>query len=128
MATALAGSIARTKVEYITRGVAVQEWGATVSGVGLPMHAAHLPEKTVHISPPSTLAGTSRIIIEGSNGSAASTATWVPLTTPTDGLLDFTAVTTGGQMKVIRENPRMIRPHFETVTTGETLVVRIIAR
>ena len=128
MATALAGAIARTKVEYITRGVAVQEWGATVSGVGPPFHGAHLPEKTVHVSPPTTLGGTSRVIIEGTNGSAPSTATWVPLTTPTDGLLDFTAVTAGGQINVIRENPRMIRPHFHTVTAGETLTVHLIAR
>jgi hypothetical protein len=126
MATALAALLG--KVEYIERGVAVQEWSATISGVGNPLHAPHLPEKTVHIGAPTTLAGTSRIIIEGSNGTAASTATWLPLTTPTDGLLDFTSVTAGGQLKVIRENPRMIRPHFHTVTTGETLTVRIVAR
>jgi uncharacterized protein YxjI len=89
------------------------------------MIAANLPDKTVQLQGPT--GGTSRIIIEGTNGAAASTATWVTLTTPTDGSLDFTDVT-GGTLKVIRENPLMIRPRFETVTSGKSLTVQIVAR
>lgn len=110
---------------YISKGVHSMSWSATVSGVGTPLDAAALPEKTVQMQGPT--GGTSRIIIEGTNGDTAGTATWVTLSTPTDGLLDFTNVT-GGILKVIRESPRMIRPRFETVTTGKTLTVLIVSR
>jgi hypothetical protein len=122
MATAITALLA--KVESPVRGVYIQEWTATVSGRGNPLHAAYLPDKTVQMQGPT--GGTSQIIIEGTNGSVVSTATWITLTTPTDGDLSFTNVT-GGTMKVIRENPLMIRPHF-SVVTGGTMTVRIVAR
>lgn len=125
MATAVAALLA--EVKSLTKGVYFQEWTATVSGVGNPLHAAHLPDKTVYIGAVTTGSGTSRVYVEGTNGAAASTATWATLTTPTDGLIDFTGVSTPS-IKIIRENPRMIRPVFLTVTTGETMSVGIICR
>ena len=123
MATAIAALFAPCVA--IARGVYAQRWTATVSGVGNPMKAAHLPDKTVQLQGPT--GGTSNIIIEGTNGSVVSTATWITLTTPTDGDLNFTNVT-GGIMKVIRENHFMIRPKFLTVTAGKALTVQIIGR
>ena len=123
MATAPAALI--TNGKYISKGVYSMGWSATVAGVGNPMYAAALPDKTFQLQGPT--GGTSNIVIEGTNGSTVSTATWITLTTPTDGLIDFTNVT-GSILKVIRENPRMIRPNFVTVTTGKTLTCTIIAR
>jgi|6_EtaG_2_1085325.scaffolds.fasta_scaffold03487_7 hypothetical protein len=111
---------------YVQRGVLKMEWTATVSGVGNFLDAPHLPDKTVHIKAPSTISGTSRIIIEGTNG-APSDGPWTTLTTPTDGLLDYVGIVTS-MMKVIRENPLYIRPRYETVTAGESLNVVIISR
>ena len=123
MATAIASLLADTVA--ISRGVYLTEWSATASGVGNPLSAPDFPDKTVQLQGPT--GGTSRIILEGTNGALASTATWIVLTTPTDGDIDFTNVT-GGVLKIIRENPRMIRPRFETVTSGKTLIVRIVSR
>lgn len=111
--------------DYIIQGVHKMEWSATISGVGNPLQAAHLPDKTVQLLGPT--GGSSQIIIEGTNGDAPSTAIWTILTTPTDGDLDFTNVT-GGIIKAIRENPRMIRPRFPAVTAGTILNVIIISR
>ena len=122
MATAVAALLGSGS--YIQKGVYTHTWNATVSGRGNPLSAVHLADKTIQIQGPT--GGTSRIIIEGTNGDDASTATWITLTTPTDGALDFTNVT-GGQLKGILQNPRLIRPHFETVTTGKTLSVILIA-
>ena len=123
MATAIAALQAASVA--VARGVYAQRWTATISGVGNPMVAANLPDKTVQIQGPT--GGTSRIIIEGTNGAVVSTATWVTLSTPTDGALDFTDVT-GGTLQVIRENPLMIRPRFDTVTAGKTLTAQVLAR
>ncbi len=128
MATALATMLAECTA--IAKGVYRQKWSAGVvasGNVGNPMVAPNLPDKTVYIEGPSTAAGTTRIIIEGTNGAVVSTATWTTLTTPTDGALDFSGVT-AARIKVIRENPRMIRPRFPVVTAGETVSVEIIAR
>ena len=124
MATAIAALQSAGK--YIARGIYQMEWTAAVSGVGTPLDAFQYPDKTVQIQGP-TSGGSSRIIIEGTNGGVVSTATWITLTTPTDGDLDFTNVT-GGVMRAIRENPRMIRPRFESVTAARSLNVRIIAK
>jgi hypothetical protein len=117
-------------VEYIYKGVAEMKWGATISGVGNSFDAPHLPEKTVHIKAPTTAGGTTRVIIEGTNATTVTGADAVfqTLTSPTDGLLDFTTIAAAGILRVIRENPRFIRPRFETVTAGENLQVRIVAR
>jgi hypothetical protein len=110
---------------YIHGGVYEQTWNATVSGRGHPMAAPHLPDKNIQLQGPT--GGTSRIIMEGTNGSVASTATWITLRSVTDGAIDSTNVT-GGLFFQPRGNPRMIRPHFETVTAGKTLSVIVIAK
>jgi hypothetical protein len=110
---------------YIARGVYQHTWNATVSGRGNPLSAANLPDKTVQFQGPT--GGTSRVILEGTNGGVASTATWITMKSVTDGSMDMTNVT-GGTFFQIRGNPRMIRPHFETVTTGLTCSVIIVAR
>jgi hypothetical protein len=117
-------------VSYIQKGVAQMTWGATISGVGNSFDAPHLPEKTLHIRPPTTAGGTSRIIIEGTNSTTITGAdeVFTTLTSPTDGQLDFTSIPAAGIIRAIRENARFIRPRFETVTTGETLQVQIVAR
>jgi hypothetical protein len=117
-------------VEYVQKGVAQMTWGATISGVGNSFDAPHLPEKTLFISPPTSAGGTSRVIIEGSNVSTVTGAinVFTTLTSPTDGQLDFSAIPAAGIIRVIRENPRVIRPRFETVTAGEDLQVMIVAR
>ena len=89
------------------------------------MAAPHLPDKNIQLQGPT--GGTSRIIMEGTNGSVASTATWITLRSVTDGAIDSTNVT-GGLFFQPRGNPRMIRPHFETVTAGKTLSVIVIAK
>lgn len=82
----------------LSKGVYRMEWSsdAGVTGVGNPLVGAHLPDKTVAFYGPT--GGTSQVILEGTNGSVPSTATWVTLTTPTDGDLSFTNVT-GGIMR-----------------------------
>ena len=128
MTTAIAALIGYGK--YVSKGVHEQVWNANVSGRGNYLDAAALPDKTVHILGPSTGGGSSRIILEGTNESYPTTPTarWTTLTSPTDGDFDFTAMVTVGIIRALRENPRYIRPHFETVTTGETLGVIIISR
>jgi hypothetical protein len=112
---------------YIARGVYQHTWSATISGRGNPLSAANLPDKTVQITGPT--GGTSRVILEGSNGapSTADTATWITMRSVTDGAIDTTNAT-GGLFFQFRGNPRMIRPHFDTVTTGKTLSVIIVAK
>ena len=113
--------------EALSRGVYRMDWSSDsgVTGVGNPFVGAHLPDKTVALYGPT--GGTSQIIIEGTNGSVVSTATWVTLSTPSLGDLDFTNVT-GGKMLIVRENPFMIRPRFAVVTTGKVLNAVIVAR
>ncbi len=115
---------------YVSKTVHEQSWTATVSGRGNFLDAANLPDKTVQIGGPSTAAGTSRIIIEGTNESwpTTPTARWSTLTSPTDGVFDFTAMATTAIIRTLRENPRYIRPFFQVVTAGETLRVTIISR
>ena len=115
---------------FIAKGVHQQTWNATVSGRGNPLSAANMPDKTVTIGGATTAAGTSKVIIEGTNEPYATTPTalWQTLTSPTDGDLDFTALATTIVVRAIRESPRFIRPHFDTVTTGSTLQVIIISR
>lgn len=110
---------------YIHGGVYQQTWTATVSGVGHPMGAPHLPDKTIQMQ--GTTGGTSRIIMEGTNGSVASTATWITLRSVTDGAIDSTNVT-GGLFFQTRGIHRMIRPNFDIVTAGKTLSVIVIAK
>lgn len=118
----------------IARGVyqTVWDWTATATGSSNPMSAHRFPDKTVQVFHPT--GGTSRIVIEGSNVTAAlngadvgSASDWTVLTTPTDGLLQVAgALINSGDIKVIRENPRWIRGRASTVT-GDIKVV-IIAR
>jgi hypothetical protein len=110
---------------YISKGVFQQTWNATISGRGNPMSAAQFPDKQIQIQGPT--GGTSRVIIEGTNGSVPSTATWITMQTVTDGALDFTNVT-GGLMFQPRGNPLLIRPFFQVVTTGLTASVIIVAK
>jgi hypothetical protein len=114
---------------YIAKGVYQHTWTATVSGRGNPLSAANLPDKTFTLNGATTAAGTSRVILEGTNdASPGATTVWMPLTSPTDGDMDFTTLPTTAVMRSIRENPRYIRPHFHTVTTNSTLNLIIIAR
>tara|TARA_Y100000310_G_scaffold258188_1_gene266510 strand:+ start:2666 stop:3046 length:381 start_codon:yes stop_codon:yes gene_type:complete len=116
--------------KYIMKGVHEMIWTTSgAAGAGTPLDAPNLPDKTMYINGPSTGGGTSQIIIEGTNITGApSVVPWITLTSPTDGLLDFTAMVTTAIMRVIRENPLRIRPRFAVVTTGETLSVVIISR
>lgn len=123
MATAVAALLGSGN--YIARGVYQHTWSATISGRGNPLSAANLPDKTVQIQGPT--GGTSQVILEGTNGAAASTATWITMRSVTDGAIDITNAT-GGLFFQLRGNPRMIRPHFATVTTAKTLSVIIVAK
>lgn len=116
--------------DYISRGVHQQTWSATISGRGNPISNASLPDKTVSIAGATTAAGTSRVIIEGTNEAwpTTPTAVWQTLTSPTDGNMNFTTLATTMIVRAIRENPRFIRPNFDTVTGGSTLQVIIISR
>ncbi len=129
---ATADVIGATKA--LARGVyqTVWSWTSTATGASNPMSCHAYPDKTVQAFHPT--GGTSRIVIEGSNVTAAlngadigSASDWTVLTTPTDGLLQVAgAFVNSGDIKVIRENPRWIRGRASTVT-GNIKVI-IIAR
>jgi len=123
MATAIAALLAKT--EAIAKGLYHINWSATVSGVGNPFVGPHLDWSTVQIQGPT--GGTSQVDIEGTNGQAVSTATWITLESVSGESLSFTNVT-GGRMLSIREIPFMVRPNFSTVTAGKTLSVTMVVR
>lgn len=102
------------------------DWTATVSGPGNPFIGPYMEDMTFALYGPT--GGTSQIILEGTNGSVVSTATWVTLLESVSGAaLDYTNVT-GGVMVSPRARPRMIRPRFAVVTSGKTLNVNMVAR
>ena len=123
MATAIAALI--SKVEAVAKGVYSQEWSATVSGVGNPLHAAYVDWVTLQLHGPT--GGASKIIVEGTNGQTVSTATWTTLDSASGAAIDYANVT-GGLVLSLRDLPLMVRPNFDTVTAGKTLTVKMIAR
>jgi hypothetical protein len=123
MATAAATSLAQTVA--IARGVYIMDWNGTVAGVGNPFTGPAFLDVSFQVQGPT--GGTSNVVIEGTFGAVASTATWVILESVSGGAMNYTNVT-GGIIQKVRSVPRMIRPNFVTVTTGKTLSVRMIAK
>lgn len=117
--------------KFVSKNVYEMRWVNTAgtTGAGHPLDAPNLPDKTLFIQGPTTGAGTSRVVIEGTSVTGApSVVPWTTLTSPTDGQLDFTALPTTAIVRVIRENPLRIRPRYHTVTGGAIIPVVIVCR
>ena len=91
-----------------SKGIYKSLWETLTNGdTGTELTAPNHPDKTVQVGGTFGAGGT--VIIQGSNDGGA---TWATLTDPQDNVLSFTAA----GMKVIMENPGMIRPN---VTGGD---------
>ena len=116
----MATAVVIAKTVWNSPGVAVMSWSATVSGFGNPLNAPHLTDKTVEVRGPT--GGTSRVIWEGSNDAP----TGIFYTIQSIQGVDLNYATEG--LDLVAQNPLYIRPRFDTVTAGKTLVATIVAR
>lgn len=117
---------------WLAKGVHqhVWNWSTTATGAGNPINNPMLPDKTVQIwYPTSGATPISHIVIEGSNATGLPAAElgateWFTLTSPTDGDLDTpNALNGSGALKIIRENPRWIRPRVSSITGAAKVII-----
>ena len=108
------------KIEFLARGVVLCTWDAfTVSGdKGGNLDAMQYPDKDVQVV--GLPAGTTKIVIEGSNDDA----NWSTLNDPQGNALEFTA----DKHEQILENPRYIRPRLDTATGATSPQILIVSR
>ena len=110
------------EVTWIARGVVRATWtGFNATGVGTPLDAPTLPDKTVQVFG-TFVSGGGTIIIEGEN--TATGANWVTLNDPQGDALSFTT----GTVAAILENPARIRPRMSAQASTTDLSVVIIAQ
>ncbi len=124
----MATAVVMAEHKMIAKGVMAitWKWTATVTGFGSTLNAPNLPDKTVQVLGPT--GGTTSIRIMGSNATTP-TGSYSLLQDDQNTALSFTNASGEGEIEVVMQNPRWIRPYASTVTGGDSLPeVRMVCR